>query len=131
MTGTSQLPMRPPDAVLVRVPAHGPAWARSLPTVPGGATVTVTLSDRRLLAVPADDLVVGGYRIVGMHAADRPDRGQVVDLLVPARLREQYPQWWGRLVAMAERVFDCAHGPVQRVLAAELSLHLSAQELPG
>jgi hypothetical protein len=45
-------------------------------------------------------------------------------VLVPGDLRHAHPRWWASLHALAERVFDLRHGPVQQVLAAELDLHL-------
>jgi hypothetical protein len=118
------LPTPTDGTVLVRVPATDRAWARQLPTVPVG-TLTVTVGHPDLLPVPVDDLVGGGYRIVGVASAQRPV-GRNVDVLVPASLRREHPGWWAELVTMAERVFDLRHGPVQRVFAAELDLHLRA-----
>lgn len=130
MTSTVELPTRPPGAVLVRVFAHGLSWARSLPAVPGGDTVTVTVSSERLRRVPADDLVSHGYRIVGVHA-DRPrGRGDVVDIFVPSELQQTQPEWFRALLDVADRAFDCDFGPVRRLLGAQLSLHLAALEGP-
>jgi hypothetical protein len=119
-------PPAPTDgSVLVRIAAPDRAWARRLPPVPADRTLTVTVGHAALLPVPVDDLVGGGYRIVGVAAEHRPV-GRTVDVLVPADLRRDHPAWWTELVGMAERVFDLRHGPVQRVLAAELDLHLRA-----
>lgn len=111
--------------MLVRIIASGHGWARRLPQVPDGRVLTVTVGHPALLPVPVDDLVGGGYRVVGVAPQDRPV-GRHVDVLVPGDLRTEHPQWWRSFLAGAERVFDLRHGPVQRVLAAELDLHLTA-----
>jgi hypothetical protein len=119
-------PPAPTDgSVLVRIVAPDRSWARRLPPVPADRVLTVTVGHPALLPVPVDDLVGGGYRIVGVAAEHRPV-GRTIDVLVPADLRRDHPAWWGQLVVMTERVFDLRHGPVQRVLAAELDLHLRA-----
>lgn len=114
-----------PGTVLVRVPVHGRAWVATLPRVPAGSSpLTVTLGHADL-APPVDDLVAGGYRIVGVAADHRP-LGDVVDVLVPPQLRQGHPAWFAALAARADRVFDLAFGPVARVLAPEVALHLRA-----
>jgi hypothetical protein len=116
---------RPPEgAVLVRVPAEGPEWAARLPVVPTATVLTVTVNDASLVPVPVDDLIAGGYRIVGVAGRDRPVR--CVDVLVPAALREAEPIWWEALRGMAARVFDLRMGPVLAVLGEELDRHLAA-----
>ena len=112
-------------AVLVRISASERTWASTLPAVPCGRVLTVTVGHPGLLPVPVDDLLEGGYRVVGVAADHRPV-GRTIDVLVPRDLRDEAPLWWSELVARAERVFDLRHGPVQRVLAAELALHLRA-----
>lgn len=116
-------------AVLVRLPATDRGWAADLPPVPGGQVLTVTVGHPDLLPVPVDDLVRGGYRVVGVASDHRPV-GRNVDVLVPGALRERSPAWFRSMVSRAERVFDLRLGPVLRVLAAELELHLSAGDLP-
>jgi hypothetical protein len=117
-------PIAPTDgSVLVRMTAPDRTWARQLPPVPRDRTLTVTVGHPALLPVPVDDLVSGGYRIVGVASEQRPV-GRNVDVLVPGDLRASEPAWWSELLRGAERVFDLRHGPVQRVLAAELELHL-------
>lgn len=111
--------------VLVRVRATGNGWARSLPPVPTGVVLTVSVGSPDLLPTPADDLVAGGYRIVGVAAAPRQVAG-VIDVLVPATLRQAHPDWWARFAPLALRVFDLRLGPVREVLAPELDLHLAA-----
>jgi hypothetical protein len=126
VTTTVELPTTPPGAVLVRVFAHGLSWVRSLPAVPVGTTVTVTVSSERLRRVPADDLVSQGYRIVGVHP-DRPrGRGDVVDLFVTAELQAARPDWFRELLEVADRAFDCELGPVRHLLGGQLALHLAA-----
>ncbi len=115
----------PEGTLLVRVPAADRGWARRLPRVPEGQALTVTVGSAELVPVPADDLVAGGYRIVGVAADHRP-LGLLVDLCVPPDLRARNPRWWTELVALADRVFDPRLGPVARVLAAELDLHRRA-----
>ncbi|MFA9429038.1 hypothetical protein [Egicoccus sp. AB-alg2] len=112
-------------SVLVRVTAHDHSWARRLPPVPDGRVLTVTVGHPDLLPVAVDDLVSGGYRIAGVAAAHRPV-GRNVDVLVPGELRRAHLGWWEQLLVGAERVFDLRLGPVARVLAAELDLHLRA-----
>jgi hypothetical protein len=120
----SASPRLPSDgSVLVRVAAPDRSWARRLPPVPASRTLTVTVGHPDLLPVPVDDLVSGGYRVVGVAADHRPV-GRTVDVLVPGELLREHPGWWRELAGAAERVFDLRHGPVQRVLAAELDLHL-------
>ena len=120
-------PATPPadGSVLVRVTARDHTWPRQLPAVPGDAVLTVTVGHPDLLPVAVDDLVSGGYRIAGVASEHRPV-GRNVDVLVPADLRTRYPDWWQALAGNAERVFDLRLGPVLRVLAAELDLHLRA-----
>lgn len=119
-------PQRLPDGtLLVRVAAADRGWPRTLPPVPGGRTLTVTVGLADLAPVPADDLVASGYRIVGVAADHRP-LGRLVDVCVPPDLREDFPRWWEDLVSRADRIFDPRLGPVARVLAAELALHRDA-----
>lgn len=123
-------PLRtPPGAVLVRVFAHGASWVRSLPPVPAGRTVTVTVSSPALTRVPADDLVSHGYRLAGVwDSGRRRGAGETVDLLVPADLAEAHPAWWSELLRQAARAFDLDLGPVQALLGDEVALHLDAVE---
>lgn len=120
-------PATPPTdgSVLVRVTALDRTWPRRLPAVPGGLVLTVTVGHPDLLPVAVDDLVSGGYRIAGVASERRPV-GRSVDVLVPAELRTAHPEWWARFGGQAERVFDLRLGPVLRVLAAEIDLHLRA-----
>lgn len=115
----------PDGTLLVRVAVSDRGWARTLPVVPGGRTLTVTVGQADLAPVPADDLVASGYRIVGVASDHRP-LGRLVDVCVPPDLREDHPTWWRSLAERAERIFDPRLGPVARVLAAELALHRGA-----
>lgn len=115
----------PDGTLLVRVSVTDRSWARTLPKVPDGRTLTVTVGSADLAPVPADDLVASGYRIVGVAADHRP-LGRLVDICVPRDLRSAHPGWWGELAARADRIFDPRLGPVARVLAAELALHRRA-----
>lgn len=115
----------PVGTLLVRVPAASSAWPRTLPAVPAGATVTVTLGRATLLPDDGDGLVGSGYRVAGVAADHRP-LGDVVDLLVTPALREAEPAWWAEVRGRADRVFDLRFGPVAALLAAEIALHLEA-----
>lgn len=114
----------PPGALLVRVEVDDTGWVGGLPAVPAGDTVTVSVSEPRMMQVPADDLVSHGYRLVGVSAR-QPATGAaaVVDLLVSAAMRERHPAWWRALLGQASRVFDPRFGPAARVLRSELALH--------
>lgn len=122
MPHTSIPPNHGDGDVLVRVRVRDRNWAASLPAVPAGEPLTVSVGDPTLLPTPADDLVAGGYRIVGV-ASERASIGRSVDVLVPAALRHSYPGWWQRFAPLAERVFDLRLGPVRRILAGQLALH--------
>lgn len=120
-----ELPPPSDGSVLVRVRANGPDWISRLPVVPADRVLTVTVGHPCLLPVAADDLIAGGYRIVGATDEER-SFGSCVDVFVPASLREDHPHWWRRLVDVADRVFDLRMGPVRAVLGEELELHLAA-----
>ena len=111
--------------VLVRIRAADRGWARALPPVPSGEPLTVSVGGRDLLPIPGDDLVAAGYRLVGVATEERRTAG-TIDVLVPAALRHEHPDWWRSFAPLAERVFDLRLGPVQLVLAPELDLHLAA-----
>ena len=115
----------PAGTLLVRVPVRGPSWPGSLPAVPVGHRVTVTLGSATLVPGPADGLASSGYRVAGVATDHRP-LGDVVDLLVPTTLRHEDPSWWEQVRARADRVFDLGFGPVAHLLSAELALHLQA-----
>lgn len=127
----------PPGALLVRVRVASPSgpapqsWVRSLPRVPRGETVTITVNDPRLRRIPVDDLVSHGYRIVGVRDAARRTSAATVDLLVTAELIAAHPQWAARLRARAERAFDLSMGPVLRVLGDVVALHLAGRDQTG
>lgn len=117
----------PADAVLLRLPVEGTAWAATLPEVPDGAEVTVTVGHPELVPTDPAPARDRGYHVVGTASEHRP-LGWVVDLLITAELRETAPTWWDGLLRRAVRVFDLRLGPVQQVLSAELSLHADALE---
>lgn len=122
---TTSLAALPAGTLLVRVPAEVSSWPRSLPAVPLGHAVTVTLGHASLLPGPGDGLEASGYRIAGIAADHRP-LGAVVDLLVAAAVREADPRWWEQVRQAADRVFDLGFGPVAALLSAEVALHLHA-----
>ncbi len=126
MTPTVKRATTPPGAVLVRVPADGPGWARSLPPVPSGTSVTVTVSDPALARVPADDLIGTGYRIAGVVETSVGPATSAVTLLVGPTLRTLEPTWFRALLGMADRTLHCDLGPVQRAFASTIQLHLGA-----
>jgi hypothetical protein len=114
----------PPGAVLVRVRAGDADWIRTLPVVPGNATLTASVSHPRLAHVPADELVARGYRLIGVAASFGADAH--VELLVPHRLQVCEPDWFAALLQRAERAFDLRHGPVQQVFAGTIEAHVRA-----
>ncbi len=121
-------PTTPADgAVIVRLRATGRGWFRTLPPVPGGRILTVTVGRAELLPVPTEELLDRGYRLVGVAVEHRPI-GPTVDVLVPPELREEEPAWWAGFAPLAERVFDLRMGPVRQVLAAEIDVHLRHTE---
>lgn len=115
----------PAGTVLLRVPVRDRGWPRQLPTPPPGCQVTVTVGDADLVPGPGDGLESSGYVVAGVAADHRP-LGPVVDLLVPGDVRRRDPAWWTAVHAQAARVFDLSFGPVARLLAAEVDLHLRA-----
>ncbi|MFO7961147.1 MAG: hypothetical protein R6U94_09395 [Nitriliruptoraceae bacterium] len=115
----------PADAVLLRLPVEDRDWPSTLPEVPRGGPVTVTLGRPDLMPNDPGPARARGYHIVGAASEYRP-LGPVADLLVTAELREAAPAWWDALLRRASRVFDLRLGPVQQVLSAELALHVEA-----
>jgi hypothetical protein len=117
-------PPLPEGAVLLRLAVTGASWPETLPSVPVGSRVTVTVGRAELLP---DRLAAAtrGYLVVGAASDTRP-LGDVVDLLVLPELQQAAPRWWSELLGRAHRAFDLRHGPVQRVLGAELALHARA-----
>jgi hypothetical protein len=114
-------------AVLVRLPARDRTWPRSLPPVPEGRTLTVTVGHAGLLPRHVDALTGAGYRLVGV-ASERSPVAATIDVLVPRDLREDHHVWWRSFARDALRIFDLRMGPVRAVLAADLELHLRALE---
>ncbi|MEX2550014.1 MAG: hypothetical protein WD638_07295 [Nitriliruptoraceae bacterium] len=114
-------------AVLLRLPAEDRTWAETLPRVPGGVTVTVTLGHPDLVPADPTRLWAAGYQVVGVASEERPI-GAVVDVLVPAELRASEPDWWQHMLSLARRAFDLRLGPVLSVLEAELAMHRRALE---
>lgn len=109
---------------IVRVFAHAAAWVRTLPPVPDGWTVSVTVSHDELATPAVADLERAGYRIAGVTPPLRPaDAGFAVDLLVPDALRQAHPDWFAGLVRQSQRVFDLRFGPVRRLFGPVLDLH--------
>lgn len=109
----------------MRVPVRDTTWARTLPVVPTSQVLTVTVNDASLAPVPVDDLIAGGYRIVGV-AAPAEGTERCVDVLVPGELRAAHPAWWTQLRSLASHVFDLRMGPVRVVFGDELVRHLAA-----
>jgi hypothetical protein len=117
----------PADAVLLRLPVEGRDWPTTLPAVPEGGQVTVTLGHPELVPADPGPARARGYHVVGAASEHRP-LGSVADLLITADLRDAAPAWWEALLGRASRVFDLRLGPVQQVLSAELALHVDALE---
>lgn len=113
--------------VLVRLPVTGRDWPVTLPRVPSGEVLTVSVGHPGLLPVGEQALVLAGYRIVGVHSSRRAaaGAGASIDVLVPGSLRRAHPRWWRQLAAPAERIFDLRLGPVQLVLGPQLAWHRS------
>ena len=124
MSSTLPPPVTDGD-VLVRLPAREVAWPATLPAPPDGHLLTLTLGHPSLLRGLEGAALPAGYRLVGVASEHRPI-GRTVGIYVPARVRNHHPDWWRSLLDQAERVFDLQLGPVQRVLAAELALHVGA-----
>ncbi len=125
-----QRPQTPPAAVLLRLSAADDGWVSSLPAVPDGLTVTVSVGDSTLARVPADDLVSRGIRIVAVGDGDTETPVGAVDILVPRTLADAYPDWFSSLLRRADRAFDTSHGPVQAVFARTIATHLRALQTP-
>lgn len=112
----------------MRVPAEDTSWARALPPLPTGASVTVTVSSNALRQVPADDLVSSGYRIAGVvDDLSAHGKGPAVLILVLAELQATHPTWFRELLGAAERALPCDLGPVQRVYGSALQVHATAR----
>ena len=122
---TARPPTLPADAVLLRLPVEGRDWPSTLPEVPRGGQVTVTVGHPDLMPDDPAPARTRGYHIVGAASEYRP-LGSVADLLITAELRDAAPGWWDALLRRASRVFDLRLGPVQQELSAELALHVEA-----
>jgi hypothetical protein len=116
-------------AVLVRLPVPDGAWVATLPPVPAGWTLTVSIGHPALLPIARDDLLARGYQVVGV-ATDRAPVGRSVDVLVPGALRAAEPRWWQAFGRHATRIFDLRMGPVQALLGSQLALHEQAMAGP-
>ena len=104
----------PPAGAIVRVACDNAGWARALPAVPAGGTVTVSLV-HAASAEQRAQLEARGYRLVGVFPSMLADPDSAVaDLLVPEELIEDHPAWWRDLTAGALRVYSLQHGPVRR-----------------
>lgn len=111
--------------VLVRLPATDRRWPNTLPPVPDGEVLTITVGKVGLLPHDEQTLITAGYRIVGVRSSQRTGTGASIDVLVPGTLRDAHPRWWRQLTASAERVFDLRFGPVQVLLGSQLARHRS------
>lgn len=127
MTSTLERPPVPPGALLVRVPVDGPSWARRLPPVPAGASLTVTVSAASLGRVPADDLVSSGYRVAGVVEPARLDETSSIHVLVPRSVQQEHPDWFRSLLRAADRALPCDLGPVRHRYAGTLRRHAQAR----
>lgn len=120
----SHLP--PPDATMLRIVIDGPGWARRLPAVPLGCVLTATVSAPDVAAARSA-LEARGYTFAGVHrSALLPPGLEVVDLLVPAVVMADHPDWWRVMAGSAYRAFPLAFGPVLALLSDLLTLHVDA-----
>jgi hypothetical protein len=115
---------RPTDGpVLVRVDASDALWVVSLPPVPEGQRVGVTVGREDL---GTDEVRRGlasrGYDLIAVVGGRRP--GPHADLLVSASLRTGDERWFAALLLVASKVFDPSFGPVHLALHDELLAHL-------
>lgn len=112
----------PREATLLRVLADLDR-PLALPPVPAGHVVTASVSSGSLVGLLVE-LELRGYRGVGVHPAvlEAPDV-DVIDLLVPAILPREAPNWWSAALARAERVFRLEFGPVRAALRQLLAAH--------
>lgn len=126
------------DGALVRLVVTGDDWAESIPPVPRGHEVTVSFSSASSALAHADALEALGYRLVGIQplSCTCPPGAQdcgaghprslgiaVADFLVSQPLLEAHPSWWRAMADQADRAFNLAMGPVQRLLDSVLRTH--------
>lgn len=114
----------PAGSALVRIEAAGADWIDRLPPVPAGHVVTVAVGSPAHREVTDDALSATGYRIVG----PQPNTAlpAAVELLVPGALMVAEPQWWSRILGVADQAFDLRLGPVQMIMGNHLPVHLDA-----
>jgi hypothetical protein len=110
----------------VRIATEGTDWVTSLPPVPTGDRIGVTVGAPDL-AVVADGLALRGYDLLGVVPGRLP--GPHADLLVTSRLRDAHPRWFSALLLVADRVFDLRFGPVHVALHDELVAHLPSYDV--
>jgi hypothetical protein len=110
------------DSALVRLPVAPGAWAESLPPVPDGYAVTVSLSSAALAEEHGEALALLGYDVV--DGPEDPPDSSVAWMLVSASLAQAHPTWWGRVRHLSDGVFRLAMGPAVRRYEALLRAHL-------
>lgn len=113
------------DGVLVRRPASKD-WLSSLPPVPDGADVTVSLTDAAAAIRHAAELASGGYVPVGAAGCATADT-VMADFLVPRALATSQWEWLASLLGSDGRIFEPALGPVRLVLRPVLAAHRSGR----
>ncbi len=115
---------RPVDGpVLVRIVASDGAWVLSLPPVPAGHRIGVTVGQHDVMDdTTSTALAERGYDLLAVVGGRRP--GRHADLLVPAPLRVEHERWFAALLLVSTRVFDLRFGPVHVALHDELKAHL-------
>lgn len=130
--------------MLVRHPVTMPAWWRSLPSLPGGCDITVSLplstgQPRDVvwdssLSDPANRHQPGGqYRPITVAYPDSlmpADGNPVADLLIPPAIIAAQEDWWAMIRHGALRIFDLRMGPVLAVLMPILTAHVDATARP-
>ncbi len=113
----------PAGSALVRIRAEDASWIDRVPPVPVDHVVTVSTGATAQRQVTDDALAATGYRIVG--AQPPTSLPAAVELLVPGALMAAEPDWWSRLLAVADQAFDLRLGPVQLVMGNHLPVHLA------
>ncbi|MBY5163167.1 hypothetical protein [Salsipaludibacter albus] len=112
----------PAGSALVRVRCDDAGWIHRLPPVPDDQVVTVAVGRTEHTRVSDDDLASSGYRIVGPQPST--SLPSAVELLVPGALMAAHPDWWSRVLGVADQAFDLRLGPVQLVMGNHLPVHL-------
>ncbi len=126
-------PRQPPtvgDGAVVRIRVAEGWWAESVPPVPDGYRVTVSLPDGTGRDEHAEALGRLGYLVVDAAPAASADP-DCADFFVPQQLLEAHPTYWRSLADRADRAYSLALGPVRRLLGEVLAAHAAALAADG